>query len=66
VWITAAVTDSAGDGICESQQILVISWPRRVLTYFKFCILKGPNLQNDDTQLIAICLAIICWHPIDL
>jgi len=42
VWITAGVTDSAGDGICQSQQIQVIPWPRRVLTYFKFRILKGP------------------------
>jgi len=42
VWITAPVTDSAGDGICQSQQIQVIPWPCSVLTYFKFRFLKGP------------------------
>jgi len=42
VWITTPVTDSAGDGICQSQQTQVIPWLRRVLTYFKFRFLKRP------------------------
>ena len=48
MWITAPVTESAGDGIYQSQQIQVIPWPRRVLTYFKFRILKGPLIDHGN------------------
>ena len=46
MWITAPVTNSTGNGICQSQKIQVVQRPRRVLTYFRFRFLRGPLVPS--------------------